>query len=277
MPILVDATAQERKRLVELFPIAQIRENWPEIKGSKEEICFSIAETNDQHRITAFVDGTAVCCKQHVYIFDIEEYRFPQTIIDGERLVATADYALYVVRATYSVVLKDPLEETEISFLWPIHLSVQGKHLIVQFVVLEKNLASYFERPCYTGQRSVDEDSVLKNIGADNLTKSDLHKGIKALWAVGFMDTSRTRYKRPKSLDSVTMDEGLGIRENNPELYETLQETPLLNTLFIVEDQECGVGAFLVDCTNGYVAFPQYSARERGTDFVIQEILKNNN
>lgn len=278
MSILTDATAQERKRLLELFPIVQIRENWPEIKNvSKDEICTAIAEANEENKIVAFVNGTINCCKQHVFIFDIDNFQLPAQIIDGERLASTRSTATYIARATYSVVLKDPLEETEISFLWPIQLQLADNHLIVRFVVLEKNLSTYFERPCYTGQRSIDEDSVLESIGAGNLNKTDIHKGIKALWAAEFMDTTRTKYKKPKSLASETMDEGLGIRENNPELYETLKLSPLMNTLFIVDDEECSVSAFLVDCTNGYLAFPQYSKLEKGTDFVIQEILKNNN
>ena len=73
------------------------------------------------------------------------------------------------------------------------------------------------------------------------------------------------------------MDEELGIREHNPELYEVLLDSVLLNTLFVIpQEQNCGVSAFLADCAHGYLAFPRYSEGERDTNFVIDEILRHN-
>jgi hypothetical protein len=58
---------QDRKRLLELFPISNLRETWPSLKGTKEEICFTIAEERNHEQTIRFVDENLSCCKQHVY------------------------------------------------------------------------------------------------------------------------------------------------------------------------------------------------------------------
>lgn len=75
---------------------------------------------------------------------------------------------------------------------------------------------------------------------------------------------------------SEAMDEELGIREHNPELFEVLADSVLLNALFTVSDQEkIGASHFSVNFTEGYFAFPSYS-EEGGTDRVITAILERN-
>jgi Histidine kinase-, DNA gyrase B-, and HSP90-like ATPase len=50
---------------------------------------------------------------------------------------------------------------------------------------------------------------------------------------------------------SEKMDAGYGIRQDNPEVYEAMQDTPLFNTLYIIDpDQGCSINQFTVDCTN---------------------------
>ena len=105
---------------------------------------------------------------------------------------------------------------------------------------------------------------------------TDVHKGIKKLWQEAFIDSPRAKFKKPKSMASESMDEELGIREHNPELYEVLADAVLLNALFTVSDQEkIGVSHFSMNFAEGYLAFPSYSD-EGGTDHVIAAILERN-
>ena len=279
MPILQNASIQDKKRLLELFSIASIKESWPEIKGTKEEICFAVAGQAQPEGIITFMNVHMGRCKQHVYIFNrTPDTTLPDAIVGGERVHTVGnDAALYVIRTSYSVVLKDPLEETELDFLWPIRIKLTATHLMVSFIAMEKNVSSYFDRQCYVVKKSIEEKTVLEDLHVENLTPTDLHRGIKALWNDGFMDSPRAKFKKPKSLAMEAMDEERGIRENDPELYELLQDSVLLNTLFIItEGQECDVTAFLADCAHGYLAFPRYSEGERNTDFVVDEILRRN-
>jgi hypothetical protein len=280
MAILQGASLQDRKRLLELFPIALFREVRPELKGTKDEVCYAVAENIIPEAMIAFIRAHLPRCKQHVYIFDSAKNlnELPDAVHGGERVfLAGNNEALYIIRTSYSVVLKDPLEETELDFLWPILVQRNHQYLLARFVALEKNVSAYFERQCYVVRKSIEEKTVLQDLGLANEPRTDLHRGIKTMWDNGFMDSPRAKFKKPMSLASEAMDEELGIREHNPELYEVLLDSVLLNTLFLInEDQHCGVSAFSADCANGYLAIPRYSGSERNTDFVINEILRHN-
>jgi len=163
------ASVQDHKRLLELFPIVDLRHSWPELKGTKEEICQLAAETKDLGRIGEFVDEYFGCCKQHVYVFRKPgEITAPSATLGGEppaRVVGDMR-ALYVLRTTYEVVLREPLEETSIDFLWPIRLEISpdGPYIALQFVVLEKTVSAYFDRPCYVPDRNVEEKGIVKEV-----------------------------------------------------------------------------------------------------------------
>jgi hypothetical protein len=278
MPILDNAPIQDRKRLLELFPIAIFREVLPELKGTKEEVCYAYAALATPAQVGAFVRTHFGRCKQHVYIFNRPDgtVALPNAVTSGEKIAGDGNEGLYIIRTSYRVVLRDPLEEMELEFLWPVLVQVKGHHIIVRFVALEKDVSSYFERQCYVVRKSIEEKTVLADLNLGN-ARTDLHKGIKTMWDEKFMDSPRTKFKKPMSMASEAMDEELGIRAHNPELYATLLDSVLLNTLFVIEEaQHCGTSAFLADCVNGFLAFPRYSEAERNTDFVIDEILRHN-
>jgi hypothetical protein len=281
MSILESSTVQDRKRLLELFPIINLRQAWSSLKGTKEELCYSVAEQQPVQELIQFLDEHLSCCKQHVYVCSRPGSftALPVSIEGGEKVFdLDGDHALYIIRSRYSIILRDPLEDATLEFLWPVRLEITKEQVIVRFVVLEKNISSYFERPYYISDRSVDEKSVLKSLTEKfSLQPIDLHKGIKKLWVDGFMDSTRTEYKKPISTAKEAMDEERGIREHNPELYEVLLESPLFNTLFALsETLDRSVSVFSVDPSRGYIAFPRYSETSGDTDFVVREILKHN-
>jgi hypothetical protein len=260
------ASVQDHKRLLELFPIGDLRRFWPQLKGTKEEVCQQAAETKDLDRIAEFVDEHFGCCKQHVYIFrKPEEVITPPATLGGEspvRLVGDA-LALYVLRTTYEVVLREPLEETSIDFLWPIRVEISpdGPYVTLRFVVLEKTVSAYFDRPCYVPDRSVEEKAIVKEVEQWAAERADLHKGIKELWKNKFMDSPSAKQKKALSMAQEIMDEDLGIRENNPELFAELQENALLSALFLISDKNCGADVFSAKPSEGYLAFPRYSGK----------------
>lgn len=221
------------------------------------------------------------CCKQHVYVCSSPDgtTEFPKTIPGGEKIFEVpGEHALYVARVLYGLVLRDPLEDAMLEFLWPIRIDNMNGHTVVRFVVLEKNLSSYFERPYYVSDRSVDEKAILKQLAESySLEQTDLHKGVKKLWADGFMDSTRAEYKKPLSTAREMMDQDMGIKEHNPELYEVLLESVLYNALFSLSpDSKRSVSTFSVDPSRGYIGFPRYSTTSGDTDFVIREIVKHN-
>jgi len=279
MSLLDQASVDDRKRLLELFPATNLRHTFQtQAKATKEEICYAAAaDTSPDQlgRIAKFVDEHLSCCKQHVYVFSGEgELALPADVSDGDKTIGTGNHALYLSRAKYTVVLRDPLEETTLEFLWPIKVELKPPYFIVRFVVLEKNPSSYFERAAYVAGKSITEKVVLSGIVPPELAPADLNKGIKKLWADGAIESTRSNFKKAYSTSSETMDEERGIKEHYPELYAIMQEAPLFTTLFEVKDKST-VEGFSADPSHGIIGFTSYSAKG-DTDAIIEKVISNN-
>jgi hypothetical protein len=286
MSLLSRASVEDRKRLLELFPVANLREVFESKKTKKEEICYAEAVKTGAaqvKRIAEFVDNHLGCCKQHVYVFSHDgSTKLPADVADGEKVLdVDGESALYLSRAKYVVVLRDPLEEDTLEFLWPIGVelkrvrhSTAKDYMIVRFVVLEKNVSSYFDRPAYVAGKSITEETVLAGV-AGGLPTADLNKGIKKLWADGYIESIRSRFKKKYSLSSETMDEERGIKEHYPDLYAIMQQSPLYTTLFEVNDDANTIDHFSADPSRGIIGFSSYS--DKGdTDAIIGKIISNN-
>jgi hypothetical protein len=145
--------------------------------------------------------------------------------------------------------------------------------------MLEKNLDSYFERPAYISGRNVGEDEVVSTLcsAAGDVHATDLHKGIKALWANGFMDAPYAKYKTALATASQAMDGSLGIREHNPTLYAEVLESPLFKTAFsIAPTHGLAVETLSVDPMHGQIGFSRYCEVKGDSDRVIDRILEAN-
>lgn len=280
MTLLRDSSTQDIKRLLGSFPLSTLKNGWPSVRGTKEEICFAAAQERDENKITAFMVTNFGRCRQHVFVLNEPEDRPDPwaSVPDVELLSRDAEgRQLAMTKAVFSIFLRDPLEESSVEFLWPMRVSRVAGHLLFSFMVLERNPCVYFDRDCYQSARSIDERGIVQNLERSGFTRADLHKGVKALWDSGFMDSCRTRYKKPLSTATEAMDEELGIREHNPELYEQLQTATLFATLFQVHsEQNCDVDQFHVDPSQGYIAFPRYTEGAGDSDDVVNRILQSN-
>ena len=285
MAMLKEASIKDLKRLLELFPVAKLRENWSKVGGKKGELSHAVAKRRHRDELVRFIDDNFSCCKQHVYAFwRVKPLRTLPTITinDAEMVLdAKGKHALHLARMQYKVILSDPLEQASLEFLWPFLLDITRGYLVIRFVVLEKNVSSRFGgRKAYIESRSIQEESILQQVTSafnGELKPADLHKGVKKLWDRGFMDATRTRYKKPISTASETMDEEMGIKEKNPELYRVVKKSTLFNTLFRIKpEKDCSVSAFWTDPSKGTIDFPRYSEKNGDTDRVIEQILKNN-
>jgi hypothetical protein len=121
----------------------------------------------------------------------------------------------------------------------------------------------------------VDEKHVIKEVEYWANQRADLHKGIKELWKNKFMDSPSAKQKKALSIAEEIMDEERGIREHNPELFQQILDNMVMNAMFFVADESCGTDVFSAKPSEGFLGFPRYSEKG-GTDFVISEILRNN-
>ncbi len=282
MALPANLSAQDLTRLLELFPLKSLKEEWPDKKGTKEDLCKEIAKEKDLGRIADFVDKSLNLCKQNVYVFDIDPLALPAmptVTAKGWVKKVGKTHAMYLIRVQFKVVLRDPFEETTIDFAWPFTLDLVEKYLVLRFIVLEKNIATYFQRPFVKGVRNIDEQEIIESLKQNNKLKAvDLNKGVKKQWSSDVMDARRTHYKKPTSTASEAMDEERGIKKDNPELYAILMKSPLYRTLFIVPATAKRKEVPLwIDPTQGTINFPRYSETMGNTDNVIREILKKNN
>ena len=68
MAVLSAASQKDRSRLLQLFPVSTIRENWPDLKGSKDFISNTVIAKQPPEAVIQFVDNNFDKCKQHVFI-----------------------------------------------------------------------------------------------------------------------------------------------------------------------------------------------------------------
>jgi hypothetical protein len=135
MPITETASKEDLKRVLELFPVANLRSHWPGIEGSKEEICGSVSGQRTRKEIISFVSSEFSCCKQHVYILRSANppKDLPDITLSRSEKVHGGDGhpQLHLMKATFSVVFKDHPESAEVAFLWPFRLEIIREHLAV--------------------------------------------------------------------------------------------------------------------------------------------------
>ena len=130
---------------MELFPAALIRTTWSEIKGSKSDICSGVAAGRAPEDLLAFVAQHFRVCKQHVYILGrSDKSALPTELLGATGYFPTADRGIYIVRTTFTTLLRDPAEETTIDFLWPMAIEQRDKYFVARLVSLEKEFGVLF-------------------------------------------------------------------------------------------------------------------------------------
>jgi hypothetical protein len=284
MPLLDDATIGEVERLLDLFPVANLRETWHDVEAlTKTPLCTAVANSQPRGEIASFLETAFGCCKQHVHLFEREgkQLELPDAIEGGEKIRnLTARSALYLAKSRTTVVLTEPHQDGAIDFLWPVKILATGKHVIVSLVILEKDIASYFPRRALVNTTGLSEDAIVDGVMRDmGLTALDVHKGVKALWDAKYMDCHYTKYRKAKSAANEIVDktETKGIRENDAPLYAVLRTAKMRQSVFHIDpSQKTSVDHFGVDLTMGTLAFTTYTANAQDTANVVRKILQNN-
>ena len=284
MATLDEASDEELERLLDLFPIVHLRAVWADVKDRKKrDLCGAIAKARPISQIAGFVSDHFGCCRQHVYVYvrPDDKSSLPTSIIGGERVgTHTASRALYLARVERGVVLVGAdVQKTSISFLWPVLIEFHDLYVVVRFVVLEKDIKSYFDVPAYPAERGLDEKDVLAGLIPQlALTPADIQKGVKALWQLDdYMDGHHTKYKTADSVASETMNDGKGIKKHKPKLYQILLNSPLTQMVYKIDrKQKSTIDIFGTDPSEGTLSFPHYSDKPGDSDRVVREILQRN-
>jgi len=284
MALLEHATAEQLRRLLEFFPAPKLKYEWPGLKGQKkEDACQLIAGTGDHARIGTFLMANFAHCRQHVLLLSRQKKEsdplaaLPHSDLLGE---PHGGVSFHLATVQYSVYLLDPVEEVQISVLWPIKIEQQDEITLLRTFVLERDPSNYSGRTLLKAVRHFDEKKLASDLAQLGLPGLDINKGVKALWDSKAVDAPRVRYKESGSTNTVDMDDGMGLRDTKPEAYEEIVKKPLLNTNFRPqsdpEDPEKAQKIFQANPTFGRLGFTSYSEDPGDTDAVIKSILQNN-
>jgi hypothetical protein len=289
--VLTSASAQQLKRLLELFPVTNLRSYWSSLSGTKEQISMAVAGTRNINLILNFIDENVSSCKQHVFILShngnaltSNNFKIPGATVVKTTNSENEKRIIFILEVNYEVVVKEPLGVETISFFVPVRLTITAENVVVSFVILEKDFGSYFTGGYHTAKRQgLNEKQIadLLCIGLQDeleLEHTDIHKGIKELWESGRIDVSRLKFKKGISTTTEDIDEGKGIKEFVPEIYEKAKDAPILTQLVHIKDfgDDFSIQHFTCSPSDGFLAFTTYSERAGDTDYVVQEIIKHN-
>ena len=189
---LSSASVQQLTTILNLYPADSLRENWANIKGTKDNICSTVAGKGNVPDISDFVHGAFRLCKQHIYVFrhdakaeDSLNLAIPDTEIiketkDGKHVAKT-----FLIRQEVGLILKDPLAEVQQDFFLPIRIEYLDNFVLVKFVIFERDFHLFFpSREIIVPRKRNNEDGLIHRFvkaSHISLSPADLHKGVKQL------------------------------------------------------------------------------------------------
>lgn len=284
-------------RLLRLYPVKLLKNEFrteETIPYRKKELTTYISESYSEDELYEFAVKNFNLTKQNVYLFShhlsaTNLNQIPQNIIDNKNpyaLTAQKKSRIYFYFADlkYRIILLDPLREKKLLFKWPIKITVDDKIIIIQFVIVEKNIRFLFpkEERVIIGGRNIDENKILGYLHQSLLPYGkidplDINRGIKNIWEKNLIDVQFIRWKKSKSTSTEIMDEDYTLKKEYHDIYEDIILSPLFKTTFKILSEKDKFGEyFVVEPTFGKIIFPFFSDRRDNIDNVIKEILENN-
>jgi hypothetical protein len=281
MPVIAEASVEQIRRLLELFPSSAIKTEWPGVKGEKKDgACEIIAGTGDRDRVGRFVISNFSHCRQHVLLMQqLTADADPLAVFPAPELlgIAPTEKSFYLSVVPYTTYLLSPMEECHVDVLWPLRVERRDRVVAISTIVLERDPKNYSGRPCIKAIRNFDEKKVPMQLASLGFLPLDINMGVKALWESKFMDAFRVSYKKTTSVATEVMDEEAGLRDTAPEVYEQITSKPLLNTSFKpAEESEVNLGPFLINATQGRIGFTSYTDELGDVDALVDAVLAAN-
>lgn len=278
-------------RLLNLFSVKSLKDAF-DVDGAllKSEMLEDVtARFNSQTIRTTCIENINFC-KQHIYIYDLLS-PFNRALFDIrqfplENATHFFDGANLKIKCLptieYRAILKDPYQTVNLRFLQPITITVTRNKVIVQTVIIEKNISSYVGgRKVLDVQKSNNTDftDLILQFFSRNyaIRPSNINRGIKRMWADDKIDSRYVKFKKNRSTATETMDEEYTVKSQYPDVYNQLINAPLNKTLFkyLLHDEEM-ISHFTADPSNGELSITIFSDNENQIRNVIDEILRNN-
>jgi hypothetical protein len=151
---------------------------------------------------------------------------------------------------------------------------------------LSKAIQTYFpNRDVVTHRRNYTRNNLSTLVvnylgqGGFSITRADLHRGIKALWAQDVIDAFESQFKTSYSVAREVLDENTLIKRDVPQLYNEVKNKPLYDASFqLLNPSNHGLSleGFRVKPSEGELEFPRFTNNAREVDYVVEKVIDNN-
>jgi hypothetical protein len=282
-----------QKRLLRLFPVKSLKDSFATTSSKQDDILNEIIDSSNLDVLKTFVFNNFSFSRQHIYVYThnipykeilkLQSNFFPYDCFRKTQTKDSVEF-FYFYDLAYKVILTNPLEETELSFIWPFKIVIKENSLIFYFTILEKNINSYYpiERPVVDSERLVEEEQILNAIisylnSMGSVQICDLNKGIKKLWDSDIIDSKYVKWKKSKSTTTEAMDESYTLKRQYPDVYENLLNSPLNKTVFkYIKDGEDFCDHFTIEPSEGKISIPIFPKQLNQISNVIEKIVEFN-
>ena len=279
--------------LLEMYPVSALREAWATKKAMrKEELIAEVIARVPQNAIFEFCRIHHPLTKQRILLFEnlrADLSAFPDPLVDFKtrhhfRRTSSEIEEFYILTVAYEAIVGPPYAESTFEFPWPVSMIVDSKFVIVKFTIIEKNLSPYLPpgKSALNVHKVFTEETVCSRFiqrldDPAALARCDIHRGVKALWEAGDIDSEQLRWKSAKSTDTKTMDTKFLMKRDDPTAFQRAIDAPLLKSVFqsIMPDKKYPP-VFAVVPADGEVIINRYSNDFAEADNVVRAILAAN-
>ena len=284
------ATREHLRRLLNLFSFKKIAERFEPEESTKAAAVHAVVDEFHESDIWDFTFDYHPTTKHHVKLYSFQRTdpgNLPGNPLGMDGLVRQSTrpdsrHWFYVLPCSHRMILRDPFEEQVLTFPWPVSVTVMPKSMMVRTTILEKSLSSHIPgREIVRTTRELSEgalyQALLNGLNIPEVRPMDLNKGVKELWEAGQIDSGKAQWKKARATTTQVMDSNYLLRQNDPELYQSITDKPLLKMSFDwLDDEAMSIKHFAVDATFGELSFSTYSDLERGPQDVVRTILERN-
>lgn len=291
--LLPSSSVDEIIKLLDLFPVSSVRATWSEKAGHKDELLKSVAKKAAHQEIIAFIKENIGFCKQHIYVYSHDDVFGAQMFLDLTDCIKAAEWredgwqkALFTVRYSYKVALRNPFEEVQVPFIWPFLVERNKSNFIARLVIMEKSITSYLDgKEYYKAERDLDDEGIVRAIvkspqqeaGQESPKVVDITKGIKHLWENDVIDARIVNFKKAKSASREVMDKNFLLKRDNPAEYQKAIKAPLFRTLFqAFKSDKILEFDFTAEPEKGFIGLSKFVEQKGDVDYVVREVLRHN-
>lgn len=283
-------TPDDKKKLISLFPHSYLKDQFS-TKANKEDIAEAKASLPDSD-IKELFHADFENCKHHTYILDagspitqLPNFEILNVSPEANQLHHPVNEALYFIPVTFVAIFltnNGPVNE-RINFQIPVKVTFSGQYVIVKTVLMSKKAEFYARRKngFIKSVRTIHEfeivDSVKKSFGAGLvLNNLDIHRGVKAIWARGDIDSPAANFKYDCESTKSVLDKGKYLRADRVNRYNEIVQSTMGVTLFHGFNDNIIPSVFATNPSTGMIYFSSYPNCPTLASNVITEIISAN-